>query len=203
MTSPPPPPQSNDEIACPGCGGRNAPNALECDWCGRLFSTPGRRLRLVGWQIVSSLLLLAVFGAVVLLGVLNAGRPVGPTRVSAAPTAPTSITPTPAVTARVVVSPTTTPRPTVAPAEFEPPPIATPTPPPAQRARVANTEGQGVIVRAEPGSEAARASTLREGAVVTLTGREQTVAARLWREVIDESRDIRGWVLADLLEPEP
>lgn len=80
------------------------------------------------------------------------------------------------------------------------------TPPPTDipvrpEARVANTGGAGVTVRADPGPQAAAAGTLREGAVVQLTGAEQTVAARLWREVVDDARGLRGWVLSDYLEP--
>ena len=34
-----------------------------------------------------------------------------------------------------------------------------------------------------------------------LTGNEQTVAARVWREIETEDRGMRGWVLGDFLQP--
>jgi uncharacterized protein YraI len=66
---------------------------------------------------------------------------------------------------------------------------------------VANTGGLGVSVRSQPGPSAPRAGVLRDGTRVLLTGNEQTVAARVWREIETEDRGIRGWVLGDFLQP--
>lgn len=41
---------------------------------------------------------------------------------------------------------------------------------------------------------------LREGTRVVLTGNEQTVAARPWREVETEDHSMKGWVLGDFLQ---
>jgi hypothetical protein len=188
---------------CGGCGGRNAGDATECDWCGRQFITKGGRLRLTAWQIISSLFLLGLIGAVAALAFLNAGRNL-PVRVAAATstTLPT-IEPTPAVTPRVTAPapPTATPVPAVAPTQV--PETATPEPTPTpqpQTARIANTSGQGVSVRLEPGPQAPRAGVLREGTLVRLTGNDQTVAARPWREIETEDHRMKGWVSADFLQ---
>jgi hypothetical protein len=192
---------------CPGCGGRNINNSTECDWCGRPFVSKGGRLRLTAWQILSSLFILALIGAVGALAVLNAGRNLPPVRVSAAATSSTllpTVVPTPAVTPRVTsaVPPTATPVPVAAPTPEEPTPEPTPTPMPLT-AKIANTSGQGVSVRLEPGPQAPRAGVLREGITVRLTGNDQTVAARLWREIETEDHRVKGWVSADFLQLVP
>src|ERR1051326_8432842 len=71
------PPEEPVEI-CRGCGGKNPAGSGECDWCGRPFVTTGGRLRLTIWQVLSSLLLLGLIGAVAALAVLNAGRALPP-----------------------------------------------------------------------------------------------------------------------------
>jgi hypothetical protein len=206
-------PPAADEIAvCPGCGGKNPGGSTECDWCGRPFLTKGGRLRLTIWQVLSSLLLLALIGAVTALAVLNAGRALPPARASAStatPLVPTEV-PTPAVTPRVTVAerPTLTPVPlAVAPRvpTLEPTPSAPPTPAPTptpqlQQARISNTNGLGVTVRQQPGPQAARAGVLREGTVVLLTGNDQTVAARPWREVETQDHNLKGWVQGDFVQ---
>lgn len=162
-------------------------------------------MRLTAWQILSSLLLLGLIGAVATLAVLNAGRNLPPVRVVAAPTstaAPT-IQPTPAVTPRVTApsAPTATPAPVAAPTLPVEPPTPEPTPTPQQlSAKIANTAGQGVSVRLEPGPQAPRAGVLREGTTVHLTGNDQTVAARPWREIETEDHRLKGWVSADFLQ---
>ncbi|HKH67452.1 MAG TPA: hypothetical protein VKA75_08795, partial [Reyranella sp.] len=109
-------------------------------------------MRLTAWQIVSTLFLLALIGAVAALAFLNAGRTLPSVRASVPTTLPLpTLVPTPAVTPRVtaanptptavsVVAPTNVPEPT------PPSPEPTPTPLP-QVARIANTSGQGVSVR--------------------------------------------------------
>ncbi|HYY88267.1 MAG TPA: SH3 domain-containing protein, partial [Chloroflexota bacterium] len=186
--------------SCPGCGGRNPPGSPECDWCGRPFVSQGRRLRITIWQVISSLLLLALIGAVAALAFLNAGRALPPARASSPTSTPPATTmPTPVVTPRLIAPATPTPAPPPTP----PPPAPTPAPtatPQRPVARVANTAGQGVSVRIQPGLGAARAGVLRDGTRVVLTGNEQTVAARVWREIETEDRSLRGWVQADFLQ---
>lgn len=195
-------------VTCPGCGGRNPPGATECDWCGRPFTSKRRRLQLTVWQILSSLFLLALIGAVAALAVLNAGRSLPVRARTPTSTSVPTIQPTPAVTPRVTAAPVAgslaPPPPTPTPLPVAPPPPA-PTPEPSptpQRllARIANTSGQGVSVRVEPGPQAARIGVLREGTRVVLTGNDSTVAARPWREVETEDRGVKGWVLADFLQ---
>ena len=89
---------------CPGCGGKNPTGSTECDWCGRPFVTSGGRLRLTIWQLLSSLLLLGLIGAVAALAYLNAGRALPPVRVGDChqhAVAVADLVPTPAVTPRV------------------------------------------------------------------------------------------------------
>jgi uncharacterized protein YraI len=88
-----------------------------------------------------------------------------------------------------------------APSTPEPPPTPEPTATPQlQAARIVNTAGQGVSVRQQPGPQAPRSGVLREGARVLLTGNDQTVAARPWREIETEDHNLKGWVLADFLQ---
>jgi hypothetical protein len=203
-------PPDEDLAVCPGCGGKNPGGSTECDWCGRPFLTKGGRLRLTIWQVLSSLLLLALIGAVAALAVLNAGRALPPARVAAstATAVPPTPVPTPAVTPRVTTDsrPTLTPVPIVASAPtLEPTPPEPPTPAPTatpqlQQARIINTNGLGVTVRQQPGPQAARAGVLREGTVVLLTGNDQTVAARPWREVETQDHNLKGWVQGDFVQ---
>jgi hypothetical protein len=201
------PPRTDEPIAvCPGCGGKNPGGSTECDWCGRPFLSKGGRLRLTIWQIFSSLLLLGLIGAVAALAVLNAGRALPPVRVVAAAATSTSqptLVPTPAVTPRVTAAnaPTATPQP-AAPTQppTEPPtPEATPTPQ-LQEALIINTAGLGVSVRQQPGPSAPRAGVLREGTRVLLTGNDQTVAARPWREIETLDHNLKGWVQGDFVQ---
>ena len=203
-------PPDDDVAVCPGCGGKNPKGSTECDWCGRPFLTSGGRLRLTIWQVVSSLLLLGLIGAVAALAILNAGRALPSARASAstATLAPT-VVPTPAVTPRVTVAATSTPLALIAgPPTPEPTPSEPPTPEPTatpqlQQAKIANTNGQGVTVRDQPGPTAARAGVLREGTVVFLTGNDQTVAARPWREIETADHSLKGWVQGDFLQSVP
>lgn len=165
-------------------------------------------MRMGTWQIMTTLLVVAVVGAVAALGVLNAGRTVTPPRgpVAGPPTAGPTATPTPAVTPRVLTTAPPTPRPTSTPevsATASPAPVQpTATPPPQfVPARIGNTGGVGVVVRAEAGPQARALGNLREGTRVNLTGADATVAARQWREVEDPASGLRGWVLADYLLP--
>jgi hypothetical protein len=202
------PPNDEPIAVCPGCGGKNPGGSTECDWCGRPFLSKRGRLRLTLWQVLSSLLLLALIGAVALLAVLNAGRALPPVRVALGTTTPAATaTPTIAVTPRVTTAtaPTLTPAP-LASAPTPPPaaaelatPEASPTPQ-LQLALIANTSGQGVSVRLQPGPQSPRAGVLREGTRVLLTGNDTTVAARPWREIETEDHNLKGWVSGDFIQ---
>lgn len=195
---------------CSGCGGKNPEGSTECDWCGRPFLSKGGRLRVTAWQLLSILLLLGLIGAVAALAYLNAGRTLAsPRPAGAAPTAaPPTVVPTPVVTPRVTAANAPTPTlvaPIVEQALPPPTPEVPPTPEPTatpqlQLARIVNTGGQGASVRQQPGPQAPRAGALREGTRVVLTGNDQTVAARPWREIETEDHSIKGWVQGDLLQ---
>lgn len=204
------PPVAEEPVAvCAGCGGKNPNGSTECDWCGRPFLSKGGRLRLTIWQVLSSLLLLALIGAVATLAYINAGRAL-PSRAGATSTVvPATTVPSPIVTPRVTANSAATPT-LVAPVVFAPTPPPTPvqsptpepTPTPAlQVAQITNTGGLGVTVRQQPGPQAPRAGVLREGARVVLTGNDQTVAARPWREVETQDHSLKGWVQGDFLKP--
>jgi hypothetical protein len=122
---------------------------------------------------------------------------------------PATLVPTPAVTPRVTAESAVTPT-AVAPVVLEPTapptPADSPTPEPTatpqlQLARIVNTAGLGVSVRQQPGPQAPRAGVLREGTRVLLTGNDQTVAARPWREIETEDHNLRGWVQGDFVQP--
>jgi hypothetical protein len=203
---------ATDMVNCPGCGGRNPPDASECDWCGRAFISRGRRLRITFWQLLSTLLIVAIIGAVGALVFLNAGRTLPAPRLAPPPTvaAVASAAPTPAVTPRVTVAPTgaaVTPAPTATAATAaadQTTPTSVPTDevsptPEAHTAHIANTGGQGVMVRAAPGAAAAALGALREGTPVNVTGGAQTQDARTWREIETADKRLKGWVLDDFL----
>jgi len=211
---------SDDErvAVCPGCGGKNPAGGTECDWCGRPFLSKGGRLRLTAWQVLSSLMLLGLIGAVAALAILNAGRALPPVRANVGTSTPVAtLAPTPAVTPRVTAAnaPTLTPAPlsqasapTPAPSlPPAPPPTPEPTPTPQQQiARIFNTAGLGVWVHLQPGPQAPRARVLKEGTRVLLTGNDETIAARPWREIETEDHIVKGWVQGDfiqLLPPPP
>jgi hypothetical protein len=169
----------------------------------------GGRLRITIWQVLSSLLLLGLIGAVAALAFLNAGRSLPPVRVNVATNTPAStLVPTLAVTPRVTAANATTPTAVLAalptgptPVPTAPPSTPVPAPTPSlQAARIANTNGLGASVRLQPGVGAPRAGVVREGTRVLLTGNDQTVAARPWREIETEDHNLKGWVSGDFLQ---
>jgi hypothetical protein len=193
-------------VVCSGCGGKNPPGTNECDWCGRPFLSPGGRIRLTLWQLLSSLLLLAAVVAVAGLAFLNAGRALPPVRVAGAATstpAPT-VMPTAAVTPLVTTAQTPThpaAAPTPVPTQSEQPPTPEPTPTPQlQPALIANTSGRGAYVHQQPGAASPREGALREGTRVFLTGNDETVAAQPWREIETEDHNLKGWILGDFIQ---
>jgi hypothetical protein len=165
------------------------------------------------WQLASSLMLLALIGAVAALAILNAGRALPPVRVSlSTATSVPTVVPTPAVTPRVTAAsaPTATSEPAPVASEPTPEPSEAPAPTPEpsptpqlQAARIVNTSGLGVSVRLQPGPQSPRAGVLREGTRVLLTGNDQTVAARPWREIETEDHNLKGWVLGDFVQLQP
>lgn len=197
-------------IRCPGCGGKNDPQAQFCDWCRLPFVTNHRRgLSARWWGIVSAAVVLLLLATVGVLLVLNASRQpnrqTAPPASAPAPPAPTqggapapAPSPAPAVPA--------SPQPAAgAPAQERPVPTlqapATATPPP-RFARVANTQGQGANLRREPSPTAPPVGLLAEGTVVRVLGPEQTAGGRVWRQIVDP-RGNEGWTPADFLVDDP
>jgi hypothetical protein len=86
-----------------------------------------------------------------------------------------------------------------------PPPATSPPEPTAEAVewvRVANTAGQGVILRREPSVSAARVAARAENTLLRIIGPDQTVDGRVWRQV-EDSQGNRGWSPAEFLVPAP
>jgi len=66
--------------------------------------------------------------------------------------------------------------------------------------RVANTGGQGIILRREPSTTAPRVAARAENAVLRVTGPDTTVDGRTWRQV-EDAQGNRGWTPAEFLVP--
>jgi hypothetical protein len=66
--------------------------------------------------------------------------------------------------------------------------------------RVANTGGQGVILRREPSTSAPRVAARAENTLLQIVGPDETADGRVWRQVQD-SQGNRGWVPAAFLAP--
>ena len=129
------------------------------------------------------------------------------TRPAVWPTAKVAEQPTPApelaaVTASPspVPDPTPIPPPAIPPTPSSPSPVAGPTPEPGGRVRVARTDGQGVNLRAEPGTSAARIKSLREGAELEVLGPASESDGRAWRHVRVPADGATGWVADEFLE---
>jgi micrococcal nuclease len=101
--------------------------------------------------------------------------------------------PTPGLT--VIVSPTST-------ARSAPTPTPEPTVPevPAEALQVANTDGQGVYLRAEPRLDAERVRAWPEGARLDVVGPDASVDGATWRKVMDPVGNV-GWVPAQYVAP--
>jgi hypothetical protein len=104
-------------------------------------------------------------------------------QVGSLPTAPEAIDPEP-------------------PAHAEGPPIIVPTPEAPQFVRVANTGGQGVILRREPTTAAPRVAVRAENTVLKVSGPEELVEGRTWRPV-EDAQGNQGWTPAEFLLPAP
>jgi hypothetical protein len=156
-----------------------------CEWCGRAFllrdqPRPGRWL----WSVAAGLAVLVAvaLASISLLNALNASPRV-------ADSTPASLGPTPV------------PPPPPPPAEVSEP-LAEPTAQPVEYVRVTNTAGQGVILRRDPSTTAARVAARAENAVLQVLGPDVAAEGRVWRPVQDAQGN-RGWVPADFLAPAP
>jgi hypothetical protein len=190
---------------CPGCNGRNASQADICEWCGRPFTGRPRGFTLRWWHLAVVLLFGLVLLAAVALAFLSSSRIDLRPRPAPAPASPTPVVevtalPTRAATSGVVLA--TPPGAAASPAARTPtavPPTATPQP--ARYVRISNTQGLGVFLRQEPGSQSERLQpAIAEGALLRLVGPEQTVQAQVWRLTEHEGRHVQGWVAAQYLQ---
>jgi hypothetical protein len=68
---------------------------------------------------------------------------------------------------------------------------------------VANTEGQGANIRAEPSPNAARVKSVRDGTELETLGSDREVEGRAWRNVRDPADGATGWIATELLEGVP
>jgi hypothetical protein len=173
---------------CPGCGARNAPESRMCEWCGRAFllrdrAHSGRSLRALGLS-VGVLVSLLIATAAVLLGLGIIPSTGGPLTSPPAPPLPTTSIAPAADTADVAV------------------PSDEATPEPTEYVRVTNTAGQGIILRREPGTTAARVAARAENTILQIVGPDAPADGRVWRPVQDAQGN-RGWVPAEFLAPAP
>jgi hypothetical protein len=135
-----------------------------------------------------------------------------------APPAAPSPSPQPAPTMLPAPKPITSPQPgdepspVASPVSSAPPPVPTRIPPPnlnpgtapagdpSGRARVANTEGQGANMRAEPSPGGTLVRTILDGTELELFGAEREGGGRQWRNVRDPASGASGWIVTELLE---
>lgn len=103
-----------------------------------------------------------------------------------------AITPIPSVAQQA--APTSAPAPPAAkPAEK--PVAATST----QRVRVAGAGADGVNMRTEPSTTAARVKLLRDGAQLEIVGEDRQADGRTWRNVKDGADGATGWIAAEFV----
>lgn len=192
---------------CPGCGGRNTPQAESCDWCGRSFSERQRSFSVRWWQLAGALVIASIVAAVVGLAFLNASRPDTRARAGSLDGAPTQQpVQAPAATARPtdaadIASTRTTTAVTPTVGRRTAPSPTPPTPVPTRYVRVANTGGIGVNLRKDPGPQGQPIIAVADNTLLRLVGPEETVQARLWRLCEHEARGAQGWVPAEYLQP--
>jgi hypothetical protein len=184
-----------DTILCPGCGGRNEPNARECEWCGRLFVAERRSID-ARW-----LAPVAIGGILVVMLSIVAFALVGSQGGRPAPTVP----PTPIVAEGEEEAPE--------PAVVPPPPPVVALPPTNTAAptetetrveyvRIFNTGGIGAFIRREARSNAPGIVAYRDGIVLRIVGADVSAEGRVWRNVEDRQGN-RGWTPREFLEPSP
>ncbi len=174
------------DTQCPGCGARNAPEARVCEWCGRAFllrdqRQQGRRAWVLG-------AVLGALAAMLLAGAALLNAPSLLARFSSAAPSPTATALPTAGPALPLADPT------------EAPPEASPEP--VEYVRVGNTAGQGVVLRREPSTSAARVAARAESTLLRIIGPDQVAEGRVWRPV-EDAQGNRGWVPADFLVAAP
>ena len=160
----------------------------------------------VAWVLIGALSGLIIIGLVG-LGVINIIRkqsitPTPSTIPGLAPTQPVADTtpgnPTPTIPPVVTLEPTATLTPTLTPTVAPPTALE-----PGVYARVINTEGSGLSLRAGPGTNNARLGVAAdESFVVILDGprADENLQEFVWWFVRDET-GIEGWAVQDFLEP--
>lgn len=155
-----------------------------------------------------------MFGGVLMVGLTGCGILGGTTpasEVAASTPSPELLPPPRPISSPEAGAPSASPLATVA----SPTPAAPPTrvPPPdlnakpqankpeagGPRARVANTEGQGANLRAEPSPSGPLLRTVREGTALEVIGSEHEAAGRKWRNVRDPGDGTSGWIVSELL----
>lgn len=171
-------------IACPGCGGRNEPDAKTCQWCDRPFVAQPRKipravLGLAAVAIALAVLIVAIIFAAAALFTRFGDRP----STDAAP-------PVPAPTAILG------PEPTIREASGSP----EPTLPTSRFVQVANTGGTGAFIREEPQAAARGIAAYPDRTVLRVAGPDATAGGRLWKNV-EDPQGIRGWAPAEFLVP--
>ena len=190
---------------CPGCQGRNAPQAASCEWCGRPFDGQASGFSFRWWHLVTVLLFGFVVVATGTLVYLSSSRlpsladlRIRPTASPEARIEPTTLPTRAATPGLTLAAPKPASSPIATPTEVPPP---TPTAAPARYVRIVNTTGIGVFLREEPGQQSQRIQpAVAEGALLKLLGPEQTVQAQIWRLCEHEGRGVQGWVLAQYLQ---
>ena len=196
---------------CPGCQGRNAPQAATCEWCGRPFDGRARGFSLRWWHLATVLLfgfVVVATGSAGLPERAPAARDALPGRASAGQAdrlAGGAGRADDAADARRDA------RPDAGDAEAgrlarrhadADPPNRRRRPRRPATSGSSNTTGIGVFLREEPGQQSQRIRpAIAEGAILRLVGPEQTVQAQIWRLCEHEGRGVQGWVLAQYLQP--
>jgi SH3-like domain-containing protein len=167
------------------------------------WSRVARKAARLWGRLVARFLKLGVAGLVTaVVGLRVIGAPAPPANPPSSPKvteAPSPAveppnTPVPGPTSVEATGPPATPtRPSTAAAA----PTATSEPLP--RVRVANTDGQGTNIRAEPSGSAARVRNAADGSELKVIGADRVAEGRAWRNVRDPSDGASGWVAAELL----
>jgi hypothetical protein len=188
---------------CPGCQGRNSPQAETCEWCGRPFDGRTRGFSFRWWHFATAMLFGLVVIATGMLVYLSSSRLPSIADFRSKPTASPQVRveatalPTRAATPGLTLA---TPKPAASP-NATPSPEPSPTSLPARHVRIVNTTGLGVFLREEPGPQGQRlVPAVAEGALLRLVGPEQTVQAQIWRLCEHEGRGVQGWVSTQYLQ---
>jgi hypothetical protein len=150
------------------------------------------------WSRRTKTMVTGAIGALLVLGLIsrmiNPPRPlvtatptIGSAAVQPANAPPSSVPPQPAQ-----ITPTSPPV-TTAPEPTEPPP------PVPQRLVITGAGAEGVNMRAEPATTAARVKVLRDGNQVDIVGENKEADGRTWRNVKDPGDGATGWVAAEFV----